>query len=158
MDENNQQNAKIYKITNNRGDVYIGRTSLSLLHRLRKHKSFFKQYKKATDANIYIKKISSVKIFENLEENEKAVIELIEEFPYNNMQQLREREGYHIREHLEYNNCVNIKIAGRTGKQFYKDNLNLYQLKNSTYYQNNKERLKQKRLNRINEAINIEAL
>lgn len=162
MDENNQiiyGIAKIYRIKNNNGDVYIGRTTLTLNKRLGLHKTFFKQYKKAIDAGLYVKRISSVVIFENLQENEKAVIELIENFQYNTAQELYQREGYHIREHLKNNqHCVNVRVSGRTSKQFYMENLGLYQQKNAMYYQLNKDRLKQKRNDRINAVINIEAL
>ena len=47
-----------------------------------------------------------------------AYIELIEECPCNDKNELNRREGQMIREM----NCVNKRIEGRTGKEYREDN------------------------------------
>ena len=92
-------NGKIYKITSEHtDDIYIGSTIQSLHTRLNEHK------------NNKIKSIVSHKLFELGE----CKIELIEEYPCDNRQQLAKREGEHI---LNNKNCINKNISGRTKKE-----------------------------------------
>lgn len=95
-------NAKIYKLwCYETDDVYVGSTTQKLSNRLYQHKS-----KLNCSSKILFEKSDNVKI------------ELIEEFPCENKNQLKQREGHFIREI----NCVNKRIAGRTIKEYYQDN------------------------------------
>lgn len=64
-----------------------------------------------------------------------AYIELIEEFPCQNKEQLNKREGEVIRER----ECVNRKIEGRTSKEYYTDNRDKHNAWNKANYQANRE-------------------
>ena len=102
----NYHNGKIYKITSHRTTaIYIGSTTRSLSDRFVEHKSRFKMGK--------IKCISS-----EILKYGGCEIELIENYPCNNKQELREREGLFQTTFQ----CVNNFIAGRTNKQYYIDN------------------------------------
>ena len=97
--------AQIYQLISDNGLVYIGSTTETLSRRLAKHKYYSKQ-------NI---NITSIKLFEN---DTRVVIELIEKFPCNDIDELHKREGYWIRT-LD---CVNKCIAGRSRKEWFEDN------------------------------------
>lgn len=90
------ENGKIYKICSHQTEkVYVGSTTRPLSERLAQHKGHIKtQYCTS---------------YEILKFND-AYIELIENWPCNNREELRQREGYYIRNH----NCVNKHIIGRT--------------------------------------------
>lgn len=65
-------------------------------------------------------------------------IELIENYPCNNSDELTKREGYWIK---NTPNCVNKVIAGRTRQEYKKDNKEYLNEKNKEYNKKNKERL-----------------
>jgi hypothetical protein len=93
--------AKIYAIRSYQTDkIYIGSTCQPLYKR-------FYQHKKMNDT-------SSKEI---LDLND-AYIELLENFPCSNRDELKKREGELIRD----NNSVNKNVAGRNRCQWYKDN------------------------------------
>lgn len=97
---------KIYKITSpNCDEVYIGSTICTLKERLKCHKSACK----TTNCN------SKVVI-----DKGDAIIELIEDFPCENRTELERREGEIMKATL---NCCNERIAGRTVKEYYEDNV-----------------------------------
>jgi hypothetical protein len=66
-------------------------------------------------------------------------IELLEKFPCENKDELRKREGELIREHID--KCVNVKIEGRTDKEYYEDNKEQFK----AYYEANKEVISEQR-------------
>lgn len=66
-----------------------------------------------------------------------AYIELIEEFPCDNRQQLNKREGEIIRERA----CVNHVIAGRTSKEWRQDNNDAVKEYRKTYRKANLEEI-----------------
>ena len=66
---------------------------------------------------------------------ENVKIELIEEYPCENLQQLRQREGFHIRSE----NCINKYIAGRTLAEHYQDNKDKIDEQHRQYYSKNKD-------------------
>lgn len=106
----NFQKAKIYKITNDYNDeVYIGSTCDSLIKRFSKHKR-----DKKSDVNknrpLYML-INDIGI-------ERFRIDLIEDYPCNNKQALRQREGHFIREM----GTLNRLISGRTKKEWIDEN------------------------------------
>ncbi len=78
--------------------IYIGSTTRSLRKRMTEHK------------RDKIKSIQSHKLFELGE----CKIELIEEYPCDNRQQLTRREGTYI---LNNKKCINKIVAGRTKKE-----------------------------------------
>ena len=122
----NYQNAKIYTIRSHQTEqIYIGSTTQSLANRLCGHKCDLKNGKVGSSKEII--------------KYDDAYIELLEEFPCDNKQQLCKREGFHIRK----NNCVNKQIAGRTREEYRKDNdehlTNYYK----NYRINNKENKKE---------------
>ena len=108
--QNQQQNPEektgyIYKIINdNTDDVYVGSSKYKINKRFSVHKNCHKTGNKST---------SSYKIFEGV--NPK--IELIEEYKYINLSELRRREGV-----LQKTtpNCINTNIAGRIKTDHYK--------------------------------------
>lgn len=126
------KNGKIYKLwCLDCDDTYVGSTTQPLSTRLYQHK---------TQLNC-----SSKILFEK---SDNVKIELIEEFPCENKDQLNQREGHWIREI----NCVNKNIAGRTVKEWYQDNqeqIKQYRLehkeqkkeRDKKYYQDNKEQM-----------------
>jgi hypothetical protein len=93
---------KIYKIYSpTKNLMYIGSTTRNIAQRMAEHVSHFKRYKNGK-GNLF----TSFKILEC----EDYKIELIENYPCNNSQQLTKKEG----EHIKILDCVNKKIEGRT--------------------------------------------
>jgi hypothetical protein len=149
---NKYANGKIYRLySKSKPDlVYYGSTITSLSQRLSCHKSHYKSRDKGTNnrsANAII-------------EIGDPIIELIEKYPCNKQCELNKREGYYIRN----NECINKFIAGRekkeTNQQFYEKHPNYTTEKSREYrklhpnyykvwYHQNKERLAQKRYDKI---------
>ena len=118
----NYQKAKIYKLWSpSKNLVYYGSTTQTLTERLSKHLHNYKNNKNI--ASELVLKSPDYKI------------ELLEHYPCNNRQELCKKEG----EYIKANECVNKHIAGRTMKEYYKDNIENYK----QYNKNNKERIKQ---------------
>jgi len=95
------QDGKIYKITGN-GMTYFGSTINSLDVRFSQH--VCEKYKYDN------KKCTSKLIIDT----EKAIIELVENFPCNSRKELEQRERYWI----ENNECVNKSIPCRTHEEY----------------------------------------
>jgi len=111
------EQAKIYKLWSPQGDeIYIGSTTQSLALRKAGHK-----HRQNCCCKILFQKYDDVRI------------ELIEEFPCKNKMELERREGELIRT----NDCVNRCIAGRTHKEYRKDNKEQIR----EYYEKNKQKL-----------------
>ena len=87
-------------------DLYVGSTTYDLSTRLSKHKW---QAKRSPNIKLYRK-------FHELG-FDKFSIDLLEEFPFDDKQQLRNREGEYIRQL----GTLNTKIAGRTQKERSKE-------------------------------------
>ena len=125
----NYQDSKIYTVRSpNIDKYYLGSTTQLLCRRMSKHN---------------MKETCSSKIIINAGE---AYIELLENYPCNNKEELRKREGELIRLHKD--NLVNINIAGRTKEETNKlryerkkDDINKY---NKLNYQNNKSSRQEK--------------
>jgi group I intron endonuclease len=97
---------KIYVIRNTENDkVYVGSTVQQLCSRMASHRK---------DA-----KIRPHKIYQAIREIgiDKFYIELVENFACENIEQLRSREGHHIRHFDSFHNGYNEKMAGRSEKQ-----------------------------------------
>jgi len=138
-------NAKIYKIYSPEGDeIYIGSTTLSLNQRFYRHKCQLN-----CTSKILFEKYTDVRI------------ELIMNYPCESKQELNVKEGEYIR---NTTNCINNRIAGRTKKEYDKDNkdkrkeyhqqyIKEYRQQNKDkireqnkeYYEQNKEYMRQRR-------------
>lgn len=105
------QNGKIYMIKSRETEnIYIGSTYCELGRRISLHRSNYKRQlegKKVSNCSSY----ELVKFADNY-------IELVENFPCNNKQELFRREGEVIK---NTKNCVNITVSGRTKEEYYKD-------------------------------------
>ncbi len=117
----NYNNGKIYSIrSRSRPDlIYIGSTTQALSKRLGKHKNEMR--------------CSSKQIILLGD----AYIELIENYPCLNVEELRRREG----EIQRLTDCVNRYIAGRTRPEYYKENTNKVKEQNKEYYHDHRERV-----------------
>lgn len=142
MENNKYNNSKIYKIVDiGYNEMYIGSTTKKLTERMANHRCSYR-------AN---KNVGAIKILFDKYGVENCKIELIENFPCNNKEELHKKEG----EHIKNNNCVNKNIAGRTKKEYIKElkeknNYIISPEKNKEYYLNfknkNKDKLKEKKI------------
>lgn len=143
----NYQNAKIYKLFSKNCDdpdmVYYGSTCQPLYKRKGGHKSKYKMWKGGKGNYM-----TSFKLIELGD----VEIELVKKCPCNDKEELRKIEGEYIRN----NRCINRYVAGRTPKDYYKDNMEtIRKRKNESYkrnpdkkriyYQQNKERILRKK-------------
>lgn len=100
--------SKIYAIRSHQTDlIYIGSTTQSLAVRLAEHKRDIKN-------RIGKRQPCSSK---EILKYEDVYIELIEEYPCENKEQLNKKEGEHIRA----NNCVNKNMMGRPYTEWRKE-------------------------------------
>ena len=105
--DNKYSNGKIYSVRNIiDDDVYIGSTCSSLSQRMVKHRSDSKRLK--------------MRLYDKMQEIgvDNFYIELVEEHPSDNIEQLRRREGELIR----LMGTLNKRIDGRTQSEYYQDN------------------------------------
>ena len=120
---NKYQNGKIYSIRNHLdNDIYIGSTTISLSNRMVKHRC----YAKTCKSNIYIKMREM--------EIDNFYIELVEEYPCDNIEQLRKKEGEYIRQM----GTLNTRIEQRTQHEYYLDTID----KRKAYNDLNREEIK----------------
>ena len=133
MEENKYQQGKIYKIIDNGYNMcYYGSTIRLLCQRMGHHRG---RYKKN------ILSCSLKDIFDKYGV-ENCKIELVENYPCNNREELEAREGYYIKN----NDCINKRIAGRSKKQHYEANKEKILEQNRQYKEANKEILKEKNI------------
>lgn len=131
--ENRYQRGKVYKLIVDCDDcdlVYIGSTIQTLKRRFSMHKSEWKTGKKTCKSKLLF---DYVKLY-----NRDIKIELIEKYPCNGRKELEKREGHYHRHVV----CVNKCIAGRTKKEYYKDNKEKILKQRKQYREDNKERKK----------------
>ena len=121
---------KIYKILNSIDDeIYVGSTIEALSRRMTRHRSlantnpYNKLYKHMIDIGI-----------------DKFYIELVENYPCNDVYELIAREGYYIRE----NGTLNKNVAGRTRKEYMEDNYDHLKEVSKIWHENNKEHMKER--------------
>jgi hypothetical protein len=130
----NYQKGKIYKLWSpSKNLVYYGSTTQTLSQRLTDHLTSYENYEKT---NHYY---SSFIILEC----EDYKIELVEEYPCNNKTELERQEG----EYIKTNECVNYRIAGRTEKEYTKDNKEKISNLCKRWRDEHKEELKEYRKN-----------
>jgi len=132
----NYQDGKIYKIICNITDeCYIGSTTEpTLARRLAGHVINYKVWKAGKG-----KKVTSYDIIDKGDYQ----IFLIESFPCNSRDELRSREGQIIRKYKSESECVNIRIDGRTKKEYRLDNKVAIQEKDKQYRLDHKEKAKE---------------
>ena len=124
------QDGKIYQILNSEtDDVYVGSTCQKLSKRMANHRT---QLKSGRVSKLYDK------MYEIGEE--KFYIELIEEYPCENSEQLLKREGEWMRRIA----TLNENVAGRTKKEYADENRNIKNQKAKEHYQENKEQILQR--------------
>jgi len=133
---NKYANAKIYKIVDNAyTECYIGSTIQHLSSRMSKHRS---KYKSFNEGNHHF--VSVFALFE-LYGVDNCKIELIEDFPCENKEQLLKREGYYIRQE----ECINKFIAGRTINEWKEDNRERVLAIQKTFRDKNKDKINEKK-------------
>ena len=114
MGMNRYENSKIYKIVDvGYNKCYIGSTCESLSKRMERHRTHYNHYVKGKMK----KKTTAMDIFNEFG-IENCKIELIENYPCNNKEELLRREGSHIK----VMECVNRQVAGRTQREWLLDN------------------------------------
>ena len=134
--KNKYHNSKIYTIRSHQTDkYYVGSTYDSLSKRLYQHKLDFKRFKAGNYNNV-----SSFEIIKY----DDCYIELYEMFKCESRIELTKREGEIIR--LLKNDLVNVKIEGRTLKEYQVDNADKIKQNKKQYYVDNAEKLKQKNI------------
>jgi hypothetical protein len=115
------QKGKIYKLWSpSKNLVYYGSTIQTLSQRLADHNAVYNKNKIYCYSHLIL-------------ECEDYKMELVEEYPCNNKQQLCKKEGEYIRA----NKCVNKLIAGRTREEYKQDNKEKIKIKQKNYYDNN---------------------
>ena len=138
--KNKYHNSKIYTIRSHQTDkYYVGSTYDSLSKRLYQHKHNFKMFQAG--------KYHNVSSFEIIKYDD-CYIELYEMFKCESRIELTKREGEIIR--LHKNELVNVKIEGRTLKQYKVDNadkIKQYRVVNADkimqYRKDNADKIKQ---------------
>jgi hypothetical protein len=119
------QKAKIYKLWSpSKNLVYYGSTIQTISQRLADHIKLHNGKKQKITASLVL-------------DCEDYKMELIEEYPCNNRRQLERREG----EYIKNNNCVNKVVAGRTEKEYSKDNKEKISNIGKRWREENKEKL-----------------
>jgi hypothetical protein len=126
------QKSKIYKLYSpSKKLIYYGSTIETLAQRLAKHKSQHKKYNNDNTKTF----LTSFLVLEC----EDYKIELVEEYPCNNRQQLEKKEG----EYIKNNECCNKIIVGRTDKEYREDNIDKIKEYNKEYRIDNADKLKE---------------
>lgn len=132
------KNGKIYVIRNSVDDKkYVGSTCKRYeSQRYQKHISSYKMF-----LNGYKKKMSRL-LYEHMQKIgvEHFFIELIENYPCDNLDELRRREGYWQR---LLKSELNIYMAGRTHKEHYKEYKDEYKQRQKEYSEKNKDKIVQ---------------
>jgi len=116
----------IYRITAPGSDkFYIGSTTLPLETRLSGHRTRHLRGDGSCRSSLIV----------SLPDHK---IELLEAYPCATVEELRRREGWHIRQNLD--RVVNKAIAGRTPAEYMEENKLRYRERALSWYYNNKER------------------
>ena len=125
-------NSKIYAVRNNiDDDVYVGSTCQPLSKRMALHRSDSKKQKQKASLYTKMSEMGS----------EHFYIELFEEYPCDNHEQLLKREGEVIRDI----GTLNHQIAGRSNKQHRNDNKEFIKEMDRKYRELNADKIKVQR-------------
>jgi hypothetical protein len=123
---------KIYKIISDECEqIYIGSTCEELDKRFDGHMRHYTSYLAG--------KYNYVSSFDILR-FEDARIELIELYSCNSKAELEKKEGEHVRN----NNCVNMRIPGRSKSEYRVDNRERLSTEEKKYYQKNIEKINER--------------
>jgi hypothetical protein len=130
----NYANGKIYTIRfHNSNEIYIGSTIQSLAVRFGGHK--------------IMNSCSLYQIIHNKYDGkwDECYYELYENYNCNNKEELHKKEGEVIRlfKNDENYNCINLKIAGRTNKEYYIDNLEKIKKQHKQHRIDNVDKIKE---------------
>ena len=132
----NYRFGKIYKIINKiNNKAYVGSTTDTLENRFLYHMNHARQVERYPGMKIYIA------MRELNYDFTKFYIELIENYPCDEKEELLKQEGYWIRR-LRTNEDgygYNLKIAGRTAKEHYYENRDTILSNKREWYQDHKE-------------------
>jgi hypothetical protein len=123
--------AKVYKITNDyNDDVYVGSTCDTLGKRYSKHKSDMKK-----------EKYKHYKLYKLMNKIgfERFRIQLIIDYPCEDVYQLTQKEGEFIRQM----GTLNKQITGSKKKEYYESNKNKIKEVHKEYYESNKNKIKE---------------
>jgi hypothetical protein len=121
----------IYKISSPSTDsVYIGSTTKTIKQRLKKHKNDYKAY--LNNKYHYVTSFEIVKY-------DDCIIELLEQFDFEDKNELFGREGYYVKLDKK---AINKVIPNRTPKEYRFDNKEHINEKYKQYYDANKEQIK----------------
>ena len=135
--QNKYQNGKIYQITDiGYNKCYIGSTTEELSQRMARHRTDYKRFLNGS-------KKGHVRSYDLFNEYgiENCKIELLEYYKCDTLQELKRKEG----EHIKSIDCVNRFVAGRTQQERYEDNKD----KIKEYREQNKDKItEQKQLYR----------
>ena len=127
--QNKYQNGKIYKIWNTINDeIYVGSSYEPLCKRMTCHRSDAKLIKKQTSKLYKLMSELGIDAFH---------IELIENYPCDNREELRQREGYYIK----LIGTLNMIIEGRTRLEYREDNKDKITSYMKQYRDDNKEHI-----------------
>jgi hypothetical protein len=135
MTDNKYTNGKIYKITDNAySECYIGSTVQTLSNRMGGHRSGYKRF-------LEHKTVSYTCVYDIFTEYglENCKIELIELTPCNSQMELRQREGYYIKNM----DCINKVVAGRTRQEYKADNKDNLSERRTYYYEQRQDKIKE---------------
>ena len=120
---------KIYCLRSHQtDDIYIGSTCQTLSKRKVNHRVDYKRWKNGKCC--YYTSFQLIKY-------DDCYIELLEECPCDNKNQLEQREGQLIREM----DCVNKHIAGRSKKEYYEENKEQIKENRKKHYEEHKEEI-----------------
>ena len=132
---NDLNTATIYKISSSViNNVYIGSTKMKLDKRFRIHKNAYRSYLKNNKSYYTI-----FDIFDGGIENSR--IDIIENVEYINNKEILDRERHHI---MNIDNCVNKYLPNRSYRQYCEDNREIMKMKKHKYYEDNKDRFRQR--------------
>ena len=119
----NFQNSKIYKLWSpSQNLIYYGSTVRPLSQRFNEHKCRYKLYTE-DNSRVYVTSFEIMKCTD-------CKMELLEDYPCDNKQQLLKKEA----EYIKNNECVNKEIPTRTQKEWWKDNKELNKIKRRERY------------------------
>ena len=110
-------------------DIYIGSTVCNLNKRIYNHKRDYKRY-----LNGVFRYMSS---YELIKHND-CYIEMIETLHNISKKEMHKIEGQYI----QNTKCVNNRIAGRSLKEYYKENKEQIKKRNKKYYKENAEKIR----------------
>jgi hypothetical protein len=145
------KNGKIYTLRSYQtDDIYIGSSATTLTKRKSTHKQDYNKWKNGKKH--YMTSYEIIKY-------DDCYIELLELFPCNSIDELKQREGHHQRS-ME---CVNKRIECRTKKEYKIDNANKIKEQNKEYCIKNANNIKEKKkeyyiknADKLKEKINCE--